>query len=111
MNHRYRVACVLVVVVASGGVSLAATPQIVLGSKPSFGLFQPRVSVEVFADQQGQQSLGPSSASSFLLDTGATSTLVFKAATDELKQAGYVVEGTFEESGVSGVETFDVSAP
>ena len=97
--------------VAIAGMACATAPQVNLGPKPSFGLFQPRVTVEVFADEAGQQSLGPSSASSFLLDTGATSTLIFSSASEQLKAAGYVVEGTFDEIGISGVQTFDVSAP
>ena len=86
----------------------AQAPQLVLGPKPSFGLFQPRVATEIFASDG--QSLGPA-ANSFLLDTGATSTLVFSPATGQVKEAGYIVEGTFEDIGVSGPELFEVSAP
>ena len=52
--------------VVSAGMAWGTTPQVDLGPKASFGLFQPRVTVELFADEAGQQSLGPSSANSFL---------------------------------------------
>lgn len=91
-------------------VAQATTPELVLGPKPSFGLFQPRVSVEIFADPMGTQRLGPNS-NSFLLDTGANGTLIFAPAIEELIVGGYVIDGEFIELGVSGIDTFDVSAP
>jgi hypothetical protein len=85
----------------------AVTPLIDLGVKPSFGLYQPRVSVEVF---DGGLSLGPSS-NSFLLDTGASSVLVYAPAGPELKEGGMVIDGMFEEQGLNGSSLFDVSTP
>jgi len=86
----------------------AAGPSLVLGDKPSFGLFQPRVSAEIL-DSDGT-SLGPTSTS-FLLDTGASGVLIYPPATTQLATNGFVNEGQFEEAGLSGTSLFDVSAP
>jgi hypothetical protein len=92
------------------GLGSAATPVIQLGPKPSFGLFQPRVEVEIFADKAGIEPLGPNS-NSFLLDTGANGALIYAPAITELIEAGFQNEGQYEEAGVSGTDIFDVSAP
>ena len=84
MNYRVRsVLTSLFVLLTTVGPAFSVVPQLTLGEKPAFGLFQPRVSIEIFADRDGQQGFGPES-SSFLLDTGATSTLIFPPATTEL---------------------------
>lgn len=86
----------------------AQTPFVALGAKPSLALGQPRVTTQLLT--QTGTSLGPRLNGTFLLDTGANSVLVFARATQELTQSGYEVEGTYDEQGVSGTQTFDVSA-
>ncbi len=86
----------------------AVGPSLVLGDKPSFGLFQPRVSAEILTADG--TSLGPT-ATSFLLDTGASGVLIYPPATTQLAANGFVNEGQFEEAGLSGTSLFDVSAP
>lgn len=88
----------------------AVSPVLDLGAKPAMGLFQPRVSVEFFSDDAGTQSLGPD-ASSFLLDTGASGVLIYPPATEELAANGFQNDGTFDEIGIGGVDTYDLSAP
>ncbi len=111
MNMRSISLAALGAALVAVGAASATPPQITLGPKAAFGLFQPRVQIEVFEDQDGLQSLGPTSSNVFLLDTGANGDLIFSSATEQLKQAGYQVEGTIQESGVTGVEEFEVSAP
>lgn len=87
----------------------ADSPLLTLGPKPSFGLFQPRVTGEILTSEG--QSLGPTS-SSFLLDTGASGVLVYPPATGQLATNGFQNEGEpYEEAGLSGTSFFDVSAP
>lgn len=88
-------------------VIVADGPDLRLGDKPGFGLFQPRITGSVLSDGQ---SLGPNS-SSFLLDTGASGVLLYPPATTELATAGFENLGQFEEAGLSGTSLFDVSAP
>lgn len=87
----------------------AAPPTLNLGPKPSFGLFQPRVTVDI-SSEQGGTSFGPST-NTFLLDTAANGLVIFPPATQELVDNGLVNEGTYEEAGVSGTSIFQVSAP
>lgn len=87
----------------------AAAPQLSLGPKPSFGLFQPRVTVDI-STEEGGTSFGPD-ANTFLLDTAANGILIFPPATDQLAANGFVNEGTYEEAGISGTSVLDVSAP
>lgn len=96
---------------AVGTSSLWADPlELVLGDKPSLGFFQPRVSVEIFEDAEGQNSLGPES-SSFLLDSGASGVVIYPPATTELARRGFVNEGVYDEIGIAGTHPFDLSAP
>ena len=76
----------------AGGLCTADAPQLELGTKPSFGLFQPRVSAEIFASTG--ESLGPA-ASTFLLDTGASGALIYPPATTQLAENGFQNEGEF----------------
>ena len=87
----------------------ATSPTLDLGAKPAMGLFQPRVSVEILHGEDGS-SLGPN-ASSFLLDTGASGILIYPPATGELEENGFVNDGTYDEIGVGGVDTYNLSAP
>ena len=89
--------------------AVAVAPSLSLGPKPSFGLFQPRVTVEI-SSEAGGTTFGPE-ASTFVLDTAANGVLIFPPATDQLVGNGFANEGTYEESGLSGKSTFEVSAP
>lgn len=87
----------------------AEVPQLLLGPKPSFGLFQPRVTVDI-SDGISGRSLGPE-ASTFLLDTAANGLVIFPPATEQLAASGFQNEGTYEEAGISGTSVFEVSSP
>ncbi|NLE39297.1 MAG: hypothetical protein GX621_14845 [Pirellulaceae bacterium] len=54
--------------------------------------------------------MGPDAFNEFLFDTGANSIVVFGYATSELEANGFEIEGEFEEQGVGGFVTYDVSA-
>jgi len=91
----------------------ARSPYIELGPSAGLALDQPRVQIELFADANGDTSLGPDLNNTLLLDTGASSVLVVSGAVSDLEANpnGYVIDGTFEEQGVAGFTTFDVTAP
>lgn len=91
--------------------SIDGRPYVDLGPSDNVALDQPRVTVELINDNL--QSLGPSIFSTWLLDTGANSTLTFKNAVNEMNETPpfYVTEGVFEELGVGGTQLFDISAP
>lgn len=89
--------------------AFAASPNLDLGQKPSIGLFQPRVTVDI-ASEAGGSSLGPTSTT-FLLDTAANGIVIFPPATTQLIDNGFQNEGTYEEAGVSGTSIFQVSSP
>jgi len=86
-------------------------PFIDLGPSDNVALDQPRVTVE-FGDASGR-SIGPDIFNSWLLDTGANTILAFKTAVDDLNESPppYQVEGLFNEIGVGGSQSFDISAP
>jgi len=89
--------------------SVAAGQYIDLGPASGIALDQPRVAVEVYVPQP-EQSFGPEFFNTFLLDTGSQGILAQANAYADLADAGYQVEGTFYEQGVSGTIEFDVSA-
>lgn len=91
----------------ASSIAFAITP-LNLGPKPSFGLFQPRVLVDISTDDG--QSFDQTN-NSFLLDTAANGIVIFPPATDQLNSGGFVNEGTYNEVGLSGVSEFQVSAP
>ena len=86
----------------------AAQSYVVLGPSDGVALDQPRGAVRWM---DGSAVLGPDYANEFLFDTGANSILAFGLATAELSGNGYQTEGTFDEQGVGGFVTYDVSAP
>ena len=104
--HRYGWSAVIVAlsVVAQ---SHATAPVFDLGLAASTGLSQPMVNVQL-ADEDGNV-LGPSSATNFILDTGANGILMANTVLAELN--GYRTEGTVLEQGIGGFLEFDVSAP
>ena len=109
MYFRVVIWCVVLVVsMTFSTITQADAPLFTLGPKPSFGLFQPRVTAEILSD--AGTSFGPE-ASSFLLDTGASGVVIYPPATTQLAENGFQNEGTFEEAGISGTSLFDVSAP
>lgn len=80
-----------------------------LGPAASLALDQPRVAVEVYIPDP-EQSFGPSTNNTWLLDTGAQALLAAGGATTEMKALGYTTEGTYDELGLGGSKTYDVSA-
>jgi len=85
-----------------------AAQQVILGPVDIISLDQPRVAVEVYA--LPDRSFGPETSNTFLLDTGSQAILVGGAAYWEMFDQGYVTDGTFQEQGIAGTDTYDVSA-
>lgn len=97
-----------VVVLLVSSVSFAQ-PYVELGPPDSImPLDMPRVTVEVYTPDP-EHSFGPDS-NWWLLDTGAQGLLSAGTATTEMKSEGYVTEGTYNELGIGGTTTYDVSA-
>ena len=87
--------------------------ELLLGDKPSLGLFQPRVEVSLY-NADGVH-IGPTS-NGFVLDTAANSLVVYQPAVDEISNklseatgSGLVSEGVYDEIGLSGSTPFNVS--
>ena len=113
-SMRATILCALVVgLFGSSKPLFARSPYIDLGPSAGLALDQPRVQIELFADANGDTSLGPNLNNTLLLDTGASSILVVSGAVSDLEANpnGFVIDGTFEEQGVAGFTTFDVTAP
>ncbi|MBI2826743.1 MAG: aspartyl protease family protein [Planctomycetia bacterium] len=90
------------------GSAVEAAPYVTLGPSDVIALDQPRVAVEV-VDPATQKSFGPEFANTFLLDTGATGVVVGANAYAELADSGYQTVAQYDEQGVAGTETMDVS--
>ena len=103
----------IVVRIADNDWSLDTTPYVDLGHSDNVALDQPRVTVGLFEDAAGTQSVGPATANTWLLDTGSNTTSAYATAVNELLQPPYVyqTEGTFLENGIAGSQQFDISAP
>jgi hypothetical protein len=80
-----------------------------LGPAASIALDQPRVAVEVYIPDP-EHSFGPSINNTWLLDTGAQALLAAGGATTEMRALGYSTMGTYDELGLGGSTTYDVSA-
>ncbi|HEY4312444.1 MAG TPA: aspartyl protease family protein [Pirellulales bacterium] len=89
---------------------LQAAGSITLGPSDGVALDQPRVSVAV-VDPATQNNLGPESSNSFLLDTGANDILVGGNAYSELQSSGYKTVAKYNDFGIGGTATMDVSKP
>jgi hypothetical protein len=85
-----------------------AQPYVELGPSDGIALDQPRVTFKVYATGT-EDLIGPDLADSWLLDTGAQGILAASYATSELISGGYITEGTYEEIGIGGTTTYDVS--
>jgi hypothetical protein len=85
---------------------------IYLGRSDNVAIDQPKVQIEVIRFVNGQPvSMGPTAFNTFLLDTGATGILATANPTAEMMEEGYQTDGLYDESGVSGSTTMDVSKP
>ncbi len=88
--------------------SLQAGQYIELGPADPMTIDQPRVAVEVYIPDP-EHTFGPDIANYWLLDTGAQSILAAQTAAGEMTALGYETEGTFEEQGIGGSTTYDIS--
>lgn len=88
--------------------AIGESPYVLLGPAAPLGFSQPMIEVEVL---DSNRSLGPTTSSRFLLDTGANGIVVASEAYNEMRSRGYEIEGTVREQGVAGFSVFDVSAP
>ncbi|MCR9296355.1 MAG: hypothetical protein NXI32_26900 [bacterium] len=91
-----------------------------IGPSDNVAWDQPRITLQFLTedfpagtDPDSSIIVGPNTFNSWLLDTGANTTLAFKTAVEDMKQfePRYQTFGQFEELGVGGVELFDVSLP
>ncbi|HVU89145.1 MAG TPA: aspartyl protease family protein [Pirellulales bacterium] len=89
---------------------IQAAGTLTLGPDDGIALDQPRVSVAV-VDPTTQQNLGPEFSNSFLLDTGANDILIGGNAYGELQSSNYQTVGQFDDVGIGGTATMDVSKP
>jgi hypothetical protein len=103
----------IVVSITDNDWSLTETPYVDLGTSDNVAWDQPRVAVELIPDAAGTGSVGPTIFNTWLLDTGANSTMAFATAVDDMDDPPYPYEtvGKFEEFGVAGPQMFDISAP
>ena len=102
--------------------ALGANQFVYMGHKDQVAGHQPQAQIEVLSND-GSFSFGPAgdpedplggifgSASTLLVDTGASSFFLMNDAETSVKQNGYVVENQVLEQGVSGFSLVDVSAP
>ncbi|TWU41340.1 Dockerin type I repeat protein [Novipirellula aureliae] len=89
-----------------------------VGPSDNVALDQPRVTVQFLTEEPapntepaGNTIVGPNTLNSWLLDTGANTTLVFQSAVDDMtgSEPTYETVGKFEELGVGGSSLFDIS--
>ena len=91
---------------------LDSTPDVRLGPSDNVALDQPRVTIELFTDATGTNSLGPEWFNfPFLLDTGANSIMAMAQPLSEMIPKGYQTEGEFVEYGIGGEHPMDISKP
>jgi len=88
----------------------AASPYVLLGPSDGIALDQPRVAVAVVDPATGN-NLGPDFSNTFLLDTGANGILVGGNAFNELRSSGYQTVAQYDDIGIGGTATMDVSKP
>ncbi len=95
-------------------------PYIDVGPSDNVAWDQPRVTVQLLtedfpdgAEPPGNIIVGPNTFNSWLLDTGANTTLGFQTAVVDMNEFSptYETDGKFNELGVGGVTEFDVSLP
>ena len=79
---------------------------------------QPRVTVQFLTGDldplrppSGANIVGPNTVNSWLLDTGANTTLAFQTAVEDMENSepAYQTDGKFFEIGVGGFQEFDIS--
>jgi len=95
--------------VTEGPDDRADTYTVVLTEEPS----EPVV-ITLFDDgDPALGSVGPTWTNTWLLDTGANSAMAFASAVSDMESPPhvYATEGKFEELGVAGPHTFDISCP
>lgn len=100
--------------------SLDGRAYIDVGPSDNVAWDQPRVTVQLLTEDfpdgtEPSQNIivGPTTFNSWLLDTGANTTLAFETAVVDMTNFDpkYMTDGKFNELGVGGVELFDVSIP
>ena len=106
---KYLSARVLIVCALLFPTSAPGGPYVELGPADNLALDQPRVAVEVYIPEP-EESLGPEFFNYFLLDTGSQAIIAGAQAYADMADQGYQTEGTFEELGIGGTQTYDVSA-
>lgn len=86
--------------------SLETTPYVDLGPSDNVAWDQPRAVIQLLTENE--DIIGPSFLNTWLLDTGANTTIAFRSAVEDM--VGYETEGKFIEYGVAGPHEFDISA-
>ncbi len=100
--------------------SIDGRPYVDIGPSDNVAWDQPRVTVQFLTDNFPDGTdppqniiVGPNTFSTWLLDTGANTTLVFQTAVTDMREFDpkYETDGLFEEIGVGGTSFFDISIP
>lgn len=100
--------------------SIDGRPFVDIGPSDNVAWDQPRVTVQLLTedvpdgtDPSRNVIVGPNTFNTWLLDTGANTTLAFQTAVSDMKEFDpkYETDGQFNELGVGGSQLFDVSIP
>ena len=100
--------------------SIDGRPFVDIGPSDNVAWDQPRVTVQYLTEDFPEGSnppsnivVGPSVFNTWLLDTGANTTLVFKTAVDDMREfePRYEIGGLYAEIGIGGTSLFDISIP
>jgi hypothetical protein len=99
---------VALAVFALAPVGLAAGPYVDIGLADPLAIEQPRVAVAV-ANADQSFVYGPDASNTWLLDTGAQGLIAGGTAYNEMAANGYTTVAQFNELGVAGTVTYDIS--
>lgn len=100
--------------------SIAGRPYVDVGPSDNVAWDQPRVTVQLLTqdvpdgvEPPANVVVGPNTFNNWLLDTGANTTLAFQTAVNDMTEFDpkYQTDGKYDEIGVGGTTTFDISVP
>lgn len=100
--------------------SIAGRPYLDVGPSDNVAWDQPRVTVQLLTqdvpngtEPPSNVIVGPTTFNNWLLDTGANTTLAFQTAVTDMKEfePRYQTDGKYDEIGVGGTSSFDISIP
>ena len=106
-TYRFSLLVTAIVLPCLCGLTFGA-PYILLGPSDNIAIDQPRVTVEVYTPNP-PHSFGPDYFNLFLLDTAAQGLIAVGYAVTEMDANGYETVALFDELGVGGATTYEVS--